>query len=72
MNTLSKNGESVVVNFDSKTQTATVNGRVIAGIRNNQPKLWNSDILSDAGNKMVKEAMQQRFCKKAVEGKKRK
>lgn len=67
-----KAGQLVEVVFDSKAQVATVNGRVIAGVRDNVVKLWNCDILTDAGNKVVKEAMTQQFCKKVEAGKKRK
>ena len=67
-----KAGQLVEVVVDSKAQVATVNGRVIAGVRDNVVKLWNCDILTDAGNKVVKETMTQQFCKKVEAGKKRK
>ena len=73
MNKLTAKTEQLVeVVIDSKKQVATVNGRVIAGVRDNVVKLWNCDILTDAGNKAVKEIMTQQFCKKVEAGKKRK
>ena len=68
-----KKGQTVEVVLDSKKQVATVEGRIICGVRDNRAKLWNCDILTEAGNKTVKEEVQRQFCKKVDEtGKKRK
>lgn len=63
-NLQNKNGQMVEVVIDTKNGIATVNGRVIAGVRDNKVKLWNCDVLTEASNKMVVEEMTSQCCKK--------
>lgn len=70
-NLTAKNGQMVEVVIDTKKAIATVNGRVVAGVRNNRVKLWNCDLLTEASNKLVVEEMTKQCCKKVDESNKK-
>lgn len=70
-NLQAKNGQTVEVVVDTKNSIATLNGRVIAGVRDNKVKLWNCDLLTDASNKLVVEEMTKQCCKKVEESNKK-
>lgn len=68
---MAKNGQMVEVVIDTKKAIATVNGRVVAGVRDNRVKLWNCDLLTEASNKLVVEEMTKQCCKKVDESNKK-
>lgn len=70
-NLTAKNGQMVEVVIDTKKAVATVNGRVVAGVRDNRVKLWNCDLLTEASNKLVVEEMTKQCCKKVDESNKK-
>lgn len=70
-NLQAKNGQMVEVTIDTKNAIATLDGRVIAGVRDNRVKLWNCDLLTDASNKLVVEEMTKQCCKKVEESNKK-
>ncbi len=71
-NLQTKLGQTVEVKIDSKTQMATVNGKKLAFVRDNQIKVLNDMILTDASLNLVKEEMSKQFVKKVESTKKRK
>ena len=71
-NLQTKLGQTVEVKIDSKTQMAQVNGKKLAFVRDNQIKVLNDMILTDASLNLVKEEMSKQFVKKVESTKKRK
>ena len=71
-NLLAKNGQMVEVEINTKTQMATVNGRKLMFIRDNQVKVLNDGILVQSALNLVKEEMTKQFVKKVDNTKKRK
>ena len=62
----------VEVEINTKTQMATVNGRKLMFIRDNQVKVLNDGILVQSALNLVKEEMTKQFVKKVDNTKKRK